>query len=112
MRAGPALAQAAGGLDAVAVRHAQVHQDDVGAQSAGQRERLLAVRGGPDDLDPGQEPQQHLEALADDPLVVRDQHPDRAHAGTHSSTRKPISVAAAASVPPSSSARSRMPVSP
>ena len=60
-----------------------------------------------------EQPEQHAEALAHDPLVVGEQHPDRpGHAGSHSSTRNPSAVGAAVSGPPSSSARSRMPVSP
>ena len=49
------------------------------------------------------------EALADDALVVGQQHP---YDGSHSSTRKPSLVGPAFRRPPSSSARSRMPVSP
>jgi hypothetical protein len=112
---GVALAQAPGRRHPVDAGHAQVHEDGVGPQLGGQGDGLLAVGGGPDDLDATQQPEQHHQALADDPLVVGDQHPDhhrRAHAGTHSSTRKPVSVGAAVSVPSSSSARSRMPVSP
>ena len=38
------------------------------------------------------------EAVADDPLVVGEQHPDRpGHAGSHSSTRKPSPAGAAVS---------------
>ncbi len=103
-------AQPAGGLDAVAARHAQVHQHDVGRQLAGERDGLGAVGGGADDLDAGQQAEHHGQALADHPLVVGDEHPD--HAGTARSTRNPSWSAVVTSVPPSSSARSRMPVSP
>ena len=76
----------------------------------GERERLLAVGGGADELDPVEQPEQRPEALADHALVVGEQDAD--HAGSHSSTRKPSSVGPALRRPPSSSARSRMPVSP
>ena len=75
----------------------------------GERDRLLAVGGGADELDPVEQPEQRAEALADDALVVGQQDP---YAGSHSSTRKPSSVGPAFRRPPSSSARSRMPVSP
>jgi hypothetical protein len=69
------------------VGHAQVHEDDVGPELGGQRHRLLAVGGGPDHLYPGQQAEQHDQALADHPLVVGDQDADlAAHAGIHSST--------------------------
>ena len=107
------VAEAAGGLDAVAARHAQVHQHDVRPQPVGERERLVAVGRRADDLDPGEQPEQGGESFADDALVVGDQDADGCvHAGTHSSTRNPLPVGPAVSVPPSSSARSRMPVSP
>ena len=91
-------------------RHPQVHQHDVGVVLGGERDRLLAVGGGADELDPVEQPEQRAEALADDALVVGEQDAD--HAGSHSSTRKPSSVGPAFRRPPSSSARSRMPVSP
>ena len=104
------LAQAPGCLDTVATRHTQVHQHDVGMQSLDELDRLLAVGGRADDLDAGQQAEQRRQALANDALVVREH--DRRHAGTQSSTRKPAPVGPAASVPPSSSARSRIPVRP
>src|SRR5581483_2373828 len=105
-----ALADATRRLDAVAARHAEVHQDDLGAQPFDERDRLLAVGGAADDLEVGQQPEQRREPLAHDTLVVGED--DGRHAGTHSSTRNPAPVAPAESVPPSSSARSRIPVSP
>ena len=59
---------------------------------------------------PSSSPSSMPEALADDALVVGEQ--DAAYAGSQSSTRKPSSVGPAFRRPPSSSARSRMPVSP
>ena len=81
-----------------------------GSCSRAKRERLLAVGGGADELDPVEQAEQGAEALADDALVVGEQDAD--HAGSHSSTRKPSVVGSARSRPPSSSARSRMPVRP
>ena len=80
-----------------------------GSCSRGERERLLAVGRGPDELDPVEQAEQRAEALADHALVVGEQDPYR---GSHSSTLKPSSVGPAFRRPPSSSARSRMPVSP
>ena len=76
----------------------------------GEVERLLAVGRGADELDPRQQPEQRAEALADHALVVGEEN--AYFAGSHSSTRKPSSVGPAFRRPPSSSARSRMPVSP
>src|ERR671935_69142 len=73
-------------------------------------DRLVAVRSGADYLDTRQQAEQRRQPLADDALIVREH--DGGHAGTHSSTRKPAWVGAAVSFPPSSSARSRMPVRP
>ena len=81
-----------------------------GRARAGERDGLLAVGGGPDHLDAVEQAEQRAEALAHDALVVGEQHAD--HAGSHSSTQKPSSVGPASSRPPSSSARSRIPVSP
>ena len=59
---------------------------------------------------PVEQPEQRAEPLAHDALVVGEQDAD--HAGSHSSTRNPSAVGSAVSRPPSSSARSRIPVSP
>ena len=97
-------------LDAVHARHPQVHQHDVRVVLGGERQRLLAVGGGADELDAVEQAEQRAQAFTDDALVVGQQDPY--HAGSHSSTRKPSSVGPAFRRPPSSSARSRMPVSP
>ena len=76
----------------------------------GERERLLAVGRRAHELDPVEQAEQRPEPVADDALVVGEQHTD--HAGSHSSTRKPSPVGPASRRPPSSSARSRMPASP
>ena len=111
--AGVVLAQAAGGLDPVAVRHPEVHQHDVWPQLDRQRECLVAIGCRAHHLDAREQPEQGAESLADHALVIGHQDADGAvHAGTHSSTRNPLPVGPAVSVPPSSSARSLMPVSP
>ena len=61
-----------------------------GSCAAGERDRLLAVGRGADQLDPVEQPEQRAEALAHDALVVGEQDAD--HAGSHSSTRKPSPV--------------------
>ena len=63
-----------------------------------------------DQLDPVEQPEQRAEPLADHALVVGEHDAD--HAGSHSSTLNPSPIGPALSRPPSSSARSRMPVSP
>ncbi len=102
-----------GGLDAVAAGHAQVHQYDIWVLLGRQRQGLCAVGGQADDLDAFEQPQQSAESLADYALVVGEEHANGlGHAGTHSSTRNPLPVGPAVRAPPSSSARSLMPVSP
>lgn len=111
--AGVVFAKAAGGLDPIAVRHPQVHQHDVWPKriaSAGASSPSAPV---PTHLDAREKPKEGAESLADHALVIgRQDADDPVHAGTHSSTRNPPSVEPAVSVPPSSSARSLMPVSP
>ena len=130
------LAQAARGLDPVDARHAQVHEHDLGPVLGAERERLLAVGRGGHELDAVEQPEQRADALAHEALVVGEQDADRpvltvgrgvarAHrrsistadlastdVGSRSSTRKPSRVGSASSSPPSSSARSRIPVRP
>ena len=91
-------------------RHAQVHEHDVGVVAGRERDRLLPVGRRADQLDAVEQTEQRAEALAHDALVVGEQDAD--HAGSHSSTRKPSPVGSAHRRPPSSSARSRMPVRP
>ncbi len=115
--------QTAGCLNAIDTRHAQVHQDDFRVMLGGQRDGFLAVGRGRHELDLVEQPQQRRQALAHQALVIGEQDPDRAHAagagagvnwltGSQSSTRNPSAVGSAVSLPPSSSARSRIPVSP
>ena len=79
---GPAAAavdEPPGRLEPVEVRHADVHQDDVGVELAGCPERLLAVARLADDLDVRLRLEDHAEARAHESLVVDDQDTD-AHA--------------------------------
>ena len=72
--AGPG--QSAGHLDAVEPRHPDVDQADVGAQSAGQVDRLDAVGGLGDHGDVGLVLQDEPQPAADHRLVVGEQHAD------------------------------------
>jgi len=130
--AGSGLGEAASGLDAVDPWHVEVHEDDVGPVRLHQVERLLAVGRGARNGDGVEQAQQHLEALADDPLVVDHEHADGylagrgvggrvghrlSHAGVLgvgrvSCSSKPSGLAAVRRLPPTSSARSRRPLSP
>src|SRR5690606_19514131 len=97
------------GFDPVHLRHADVHQDDVRAQTASFRHRLPAVGhlahhfhvvGSADELG---------KTGSDQGLVVDDQDFD-AHRGILAATRNPPpSAAPASSLPPNASARSRIP---
>ena len=108
-----ARTQQASGLDAITAGHPQIHEDDVGEQVSGHGDRLVAISGGAHDLDVRQQAQHHRQSFTDHPLVVSDENTHRlAHAGTRNSTRKPPRVIAVLSSPPSSSARSRIPVRP
>jgi hypothetical protein len=108
-----AVAQQAGGLDAITAGHPQVHENDVREQLSGHRDGLVTVSGGTHDFDLRQQAEHHRQPFADHSLVVGDEDTDRlVHAGTRNSTRKPACVGAVVSSPPSSSARSRIPVRP
>ncbi len=91
----------------------------VGTAADGDEALALAIRLRPDvvlmdlRMPHCEQPEQGGESLADHALVIGHQDADgRVQAGTHSSTRNPPPVGPAVSVPPSSSARSLMPVSP
>jgi hypothetical protein len=77
----------AGRLDAVHVRHADVHQHHIRIELAGERDRLGAVCGLADDLDVGFGAQDHPEAAAHKLLVVREQDANR-HARAEPSGRR------------------------
>ena len=97
-------------VGALHLGHAQVHQYDVGLGVVCELHSLGAVAGRTDDLDVVNQADEHGEAVADYALVIGDDDPD--HAGTSSSTRQPVSVGPACSVPPARSTRSRMPARP
>ena len=59
-----------GGLDAVHPRQPVVHQHDIGAKLARERDRFAAVLRGADDLDVGPKPEHELQTLAEDSVVL------------------------------------------
>jgi hypothetical protein len=67
-------------LDAVHLRHLDVHRDQVGLELLQLRHGDLAVDGGTHDLDVGVCGQHVGHDLADDDGIVDDHHPDRVHA--------------------------------
>ena len=71
-------------LDPVHARHPHVHQDDVGPQLASRRDRLDAVAGLADDLEPGVGAQNHPEAGTNEPLVVGEENAN--HSGNRART--------------------------
>ena len=78
MRGGSLVAQQLGGRrEAVHHRHPDVHQHDVGARRADDRERLAAVGCLADDLEVGLGVDQHADAGPEQRLVVDEHHPDR-----------------------------------
>ena len=70
----------AGGLETAEARHADVHEDEVGLLVREAGEHLLAARGGLDAVDAGDAGHELAQSLADDAVVVADQH------GGHRST--------------------------
>src|SRR5580658_1873391 len=104
-----------GGLHAVHLRHAQVHEDDVGGELVDQRDGRRPVRRGADDLDALAEPDEHGQAIADGPLVIGDDHPHGhgvGHAGALTTTDHPGPDGPAVNSPPSRLIRSRTPARP
>ena len=75
--AGHAVADAAGGGDAVDVAHAHVHQDDGGAAALGEHDGGFAVTGLAHDADVRLARERHAQTLANDLMVVCDQAGDR-----------------------------------
>ena len=67
-------------LDAVHLRHLDVHGDQVGLELVELGDGDLAVHGGAHDLDVGVCGQHVGHDLADDDGIVDDHHPDRVHA--------------------------------
>ncbi len=126
LRSRMSVADGGRGGDAVETRHPQIHEDDVRVGGRRQLDGFLPVGGRSHDLDPGHEPEQGDEAVADDGLVVGDDDPHACSAtvtplvdarpvpfGSSTATRQPVPPAGPAVIePPSSSRRSRMPVNP
>src|SRR5207344_240165 len=108
------LADPARRLDAVHARHAQVEQRHVRIvlRDEGAGPGAVGRRAG--DLDPGHEAEQRHEPLTDDGLIICDHHAHDAvaHAGTVARTVKNPSSRAAVTSPPTSAARSAIPVRP
>ena len=105
----------AGGLEPVQPGHPDVHEHDVGAGRADERDGLVAVRGLPDDLDVVLGIEQRTQPGPQQRLVVGQHDPD--HCGAPGGRGRHARPAAAArgrrrrrpDVPPSATARSRMP---
>ena len=79
--AGMALAHLLGRVDALAVegrRHPDVGDEDLGLQRGGTLDDLVVVRGHPDDLEVRVPLDQGADTLADDEVVVGQEHRDRA----------------------------------
>ena len=110
--------QLAGGLDAVHLRHPDVHQHHVGLQLVAHRDRLEAVAGDTDDLHPVLRVDDRPDALAEELLVVDQHDPDHAapRTGTHAVavnvTPPASSRRRTSSRPPTASRRRRMPSMP
>ena len=79
----------ASGLDAVEAWHADVHQDEGGAQAPRLVDGLLAVGGLAHHLDVRRRLEQLAEAGADERLVVGDQDPCAHASGRWAWTSKP-----------------------
>ena len=107
--------QPPGRFDAVELRHADVHQDEVGLALDGFVDRLDSVAASADDLDVGLGVEDQAEAVADERLIVGEQDGDhcaprsaaRAWTVQPSLGRRPVRES-----PPQSATRSRMPTSP
>ena len=110
----PRLADLLHRPDAVEPRHLEVHQHDVRREPRRLGDRLDAVARLADDLDPLLQAEERAEPLADDLVVVDDEHADRAQpSGASSRTVVPAPAAESiASRPPSRRARSSIELSP
>src|SRR4029450_5507863 len=102
------------GFQAVDARHANVHEDDVGAKPLRDVDRLQPITGLSDDRDLRVDLEELAETRADQRLVRGDAHPNRqAPPGWSGSpafpAKPPVLRPPASSVPPWSSIRSRIP---
>ena len=73
---GNALGDHLGRLEAVHVRHAEIHDHDVGPPALGQRDGRRAVGRLADDADPRRAGQREAKTLAHDLVVIGDQTGD------------------------------------
>jgi hypothetical protein len=78
-RAAAAGADGPHGLDAVHLRHLDVHRHQVGRELVQLAHCDLAVHGGTDDLDRGVLGEHVRDDLPDDDGIVDDHHPNRVH---------------------------------
>src|SRR2546427_5725036 len=108
-------------LEPVQPRHAHVQQDDVGAESLGEPQRLLAVAGLARDFDALETLQKTPDAGPHERVVIGQQHADRLHAvsGAFSPTAKrartsvpPPGALRTSNAPPTSATRSCIPSRP
>ena len=70
LRRGEVLDDAAGGLDAIDLRHGDIHDDDVGFEGLGQADGVGAIAGLPDDFHVGLLVEDELEALANHRVII------------------------------------------
>src|ERR1700737_4251661 len=109
-----------GGADAIHLRHRDIHQDHGGPEALGHMHGLASVHRLPDDADVFVLREHAACAGPEDPPVIDDEHPDEVHHRLPIGTSEPRNVTRAPPIeplpisihPPSSSARSRMPISP
>ena len=102
------------GFEAVDARHANVHEDDVGAKPLRDVDRLHPITGLSNHLDLRVDLEELAETRADESLVVRDGDTDGQERTTSNGSRAftakpPVLRPPASSVPPWSSIRSRIP---
>ena len=76
MARGHGVGDGPGGLDAAHLRHADVHEDDVGGGLLGLGHGVLAVLGLGDDLDALFRLEHHDQPAPEERVVVADEHPD------------------------------------
>ena len=63
-------------LDAIQLRHADIHQNNIRQQPLGELHRFPTIGGGPDDLQLRFVAEHDLQALSDQLLIFGDHHPN------------------------------------